>query len=151
VSSTLAGRARQRRESARSSSVPNSPTTSSSLQAAPIRLLNMRLGDLIYHLKTLVPIAKAVPILGSRVEGSLEAAIKIAEATEVIVGSTSREDPHVTIFAFRRPKRTKKIWKRWHVKWASGLQIYTRVYLTLVMEGSTCRRLKGMSKMLRSA
>jgi hypothetical protein len=43
----------------------------------------MELVDIIYHLKTLIPIAKAVPVLGSRVEGSLEAAIKVAEAAEV--------------------------------------------------------------------
>jgi hypothetical protein len=47
-----------------------------------IELFTMQLNDLIEHLETLVPIVKAVPILGSRVEGSLETAIKIAEAAE---------------------------------------------------------------------
>jgi hypothetical protein len=45
----------------------------------------MNLSDLIKHLKILVPIAKAVPILGSKVEGSLEAAIQVMEAAEVSV------------------------------------------------------------------
>jgi hypothetical protein len=39
-------------------------------------------------LKVLVPIAKAVPLLGSSVEGSLEAAITIIESSQVR-GSTS--------------------------------------------------------------
>jgi hypothetical protein len=39
--------------------------------------------DIIRSLKVLVPIAKAVPVLGSRVEGSLEAAIHILEMVQV--------------------------------------------------------------------
>jgi hypothetical protein len=43
----------------------------------------MAVSDLIRGLEILVPIAKAVPVLGAPVEGSLEAAIKIMQYAEV--------------------------------------------------------------------
>jgi hypothetical protein len=43
----------------------------------------MQLRDLIKHLKALVPIARTIPVLGSQVEGSIEAALVVAEAAEV--------------------------------------------------------------------
>jgi uncharacterized protein (UPF0210 family) len=43
----------------------------------------MALEDLIKTLELLVPIAKAVPVLGSPVEGSLETAVKILRFAQV--------------------------------------------------------------------
>jgi hypothetical protein len=46
----------------------------------------MKPGDIIEHLKTLVPIAEAVgivPVIGPTLKGSLEAALKLAEMAEV--------------------------------------------------------------------
>jgi hypothetical protein len=47
------------------------------------RCVTMAVSDLIRGLEILVPIAKAVPVLGTPVEGSLEAAIKILQYAEV--------------------------------------------------------------------
>jgi hypothetical protein len=43
----------------------------------------MSIEDWIKTLELLVPIAKAVPLLGSPVEGSLEAAVKILQLAQV--------------------------------------------------------------------
>jgi hypothetical protein len=43
----------------------------------------MALEDLIKTLELLVPIAKTVPVLGSPVEGSLDAAVKILRFAQV--------------------------------------------------------------------
>jgi hypothetical protein len=43
----------------------------------------MALEDWIKTLELLVPIAKAVPVLGAPVEGSLEAAVKILQFAQV--------------------------------------------------------------------
>jgi hypothetical protein len=43
----------------------------------------MALEDLIKTLELLVPIAKAVPVLGAPVEGTLEAAVKILQLAQV--------------------------------------------------------------------
>jgi hypothetical protein len=51
-------------------------------------LLTMAPDEAIDILKVLVPIAKAVPILGAPVEGSLEALSKILEFAQVRQGST---------------------------------------------------------------
>jgi hypothetical protein len=51
-------------------------------------LLKMALDEAIDILNVLVPIAKAVPILGAPVEGSLEALSKILEFAQVRQGST---------------------------------------------------------------
>jgi hypothetical protein len=43
----------------------------------------MALEGLIQTLELLIPIAKAIPLLGSPVEGSLEAAVKIVQLAQV--------------------------------------------------------------------
>jgi hypothetical protein len=51
-----------------------------------IHSCTMKPGDIIEHLKTLVPIAEAVgivPVIGPTLKGSLEAALKLAEVAEV--------------------------------------------------------------------
>jgi hypothetical protein len=53
-------------------------------------LLTMALDEVIDILNVLVPIAKAVPILGAPVEGSLEALSKILEFAQVRHGSAFR-------------------------------------------------------------
>jgi hypothetical protein len=57
---------------------------------APSTLFTMALDEAIDILKVLVPIAKAVPILGAPVEGSLEALSKILEFAQVRHGSAFR-------------------------------------------------------------
>lgn len=84
----------------------------------------MKLSDLIEQLKPLVPIAEAVPILGSRVKGSIEAAIKVAEMAEVSnalgpLGKASRLE--LRLQAAKSNKEDMETLARQVGQWASDL------------------------------
>jgi hypothetical protein len=69
----------------------------------------MALDEIINSLKVLVPIAKAVPVLGARYEGSLEALITILELAKVRHSPADLESPSsINIGDRESPLRGKK-------------------------------------------